>query len=220
MWKRWLDGPTQGAAVRPDGLRVTLKPGDPESLQRVVTELPVVLTLSSADDPELEGIVLPGRVDDVFEILVSPGRYALSVFVFDDDSLTTIAGVGWEHEMPVYPGYDAELSLAVLSGFDELAQVIIGEALGTIVFSTGESIDLSAAFYLLGRDPACDVEVRHDSVSRRHAGLSWTDRGWVVEDCGSVNGTTVNGHFVEAAYLEDGDIVGIGEIWFRLFYAD
>ena len=42
---------------------------------------------------------------------------------------------------------------------------------------------------LLGRAPDCDVELRDDSVSRRHAQLRYRDGAWIIEDLASTNGT-------------------------------
>ncbi|MCO5169140.1 MAG: FHA domain-containing protein [Planctomycetes bacterium] len=46
---------------------------------------------------------------------------------------------------------------------------------------------------LLGRDISADVRIKSDLVSRRHAEIGWTGKGFAVVDLGSVNGTLVNG---------------------------
>jgi transcriptional regulator with PAS, ATPase and Fis domain len=50
----------------------------------------------------------------------------------------------------------------------------------------------AAGAIVIGRDPACDVSLDHERVSRRHVRLTTAPR-WTVEDLGSRNGTQVNG---------------------------
>ena len=47
-------------------------------------------------------------------------------------------------------------------------------------------------------------------VSRRHARICWTGKGFVAVDLTSSNGTLVNGVAVESALISDGDCVRIG----------
>jgi pSer/pThr/pTyr-binding forkhead associated (FHA) protein len=47
--------------------------------------------------------------------------------------------------------------------------------------------------YVIGRDPASDLYVDDDRVSRRHAWLGWSGEGWELIDLGSKNGTYVDG---------------------------
>jgi len=44
----------------------------------------------------------------------------------------------------------------------------------------------------IGRDPACECSVDDDSVSARHARLSYHHHQWWLEDLGSTNGTLLN----------------------------
>jgi len=44
----------------------------------------------------------------------------------------------------------------------------------------------------VGRDPACECPVDDDSVSARHARLSYHHNQWWLEDLGSTNGTLLN----------------------------
>ena len=78
-----------------------------------------------------------------------------------------------------------------------------------VVISEGESLEI-------GRDPSCDLVLQDTSVSRRHARLGWSGRGWTLVDVGSKNGTTVNGVPAQGSELKDGDRIGIGRL-FGLF---
>jgi DNA-binding NtrC family response regulator len=51
-------------------------------------------------------------------------------------------------------------------------------------------------------------------MSGRHATLSRTARGWVVEDHDSKNGTWMNGVQVKRAALKDGDVIELGHTFF------
>jgi hypothetical protein len=44
----------------------------------------------------------------------------------------------------------------------------------------------------IGRDPACEYSINDDSVSARHARLSYHHNQWWLEDLGSKNGTLLN----------------------------
>ncbi|MFJ7160126.1 FHA domain-containing protein [Streptomyces sp. NPDC101118] len=64
--------------------------------------------------------------------------------------------------------------------------------------------------YTLGRDPQGDVVIDDARVSWRHATVSWTGRGWSIEDHGSTNGTYVQGQRVQRAELAAGSAVHLG----------
>ena len=44
----------------------------------------------------------------------------------------------------------------------------------------------------LGRDPGCDIPLLDDTVSTRHAQLTYHHSQWWLEDLASTNGTTLN----------------------------
>ncbi|MEZ6183942.1 MAG: FHA domain-containing protein [Planctomycetota bacterium] len=64
---------------------------------------------------------------------------------------------------------------------------------------------------VVGRQADCDLSIPSGKVSRRHAEIYWK-RGapWIV-DCGSQNGTTVNGRRITGDHeLQSGDEITIG----------
>lgn len=70
----------------------------------------------------------------------------------------------------------------------------------------------------VGRDDSADVRLEHASVSRTHCRF-WTEQGtYYVEDCGSRNGTWVNGLPVVQSKLDRGDRILVGK--FELVVAD
>ncbi|MGW5679586.1 FHA domain-containing protein [Streptomyces sp. NPDC003860] len=64
--------------------------------------------------------------------------------------------------------------------------------------------------YALGRDPQGDVVFEDARVSWRHASISWSGRGWVIEDHGSTNGTYVEGHRIQQTEITAGSAVRLG----------
>jgi hypothetical protein len=51
---------------------------------------------------------------------------------------------------------------------------------------------------LLGRHPACDVQIDNPRVSTEHASVRWVDDRWELRDLGSRNGTLVDGRRLQA----------------------
>lgn len=64
----------------------------------------------------------------------------------------------------------------------------------------------------VGRTPDNHVRINKPTVSRRHAQLSSTDKGWTVKDLRSENGTYVNGEKITERNLTDGDRVHFGTV--------
>ncbi len=58
--------------------------------------------------------------------------------------------------------------------------------------STSETRDFSLPEVIIGRDPACECRVDDETVSIRHARLSFHHNQWWLEDLNSTNGTTLN----------------------------
>jgi len=71
----------------------------------------------------------------------------------------------------------------------------------------------------VGRATDCDLSLGHPSVSKIHAAILMNREGTLlVSDTGSVNGTFINGrriNYGEARQLEDGDVVGFGDVEVR-----
>jgi len=71
----------------------------------------------------------------------------------------------------------------------------------------------------VGRATDCDLSLTHPSVSKIHAAILMNREGTLlVSDTGSVNGTYINGrriNYGEARQLEDGDVVGFGDVEVR-----
>jgi DNA-binding NtrC family response regulator len=61
-----------------------------------------------------------------------------------------------------------------------------------------------------------DLRIAAATLSTEHARVRRVGAGWVVEDCGSTNGTFVNGSRVECCALAEGDLLTVGRSLIRL----
>lgn len=78
---------------------------------------------------------------------------------------------------------------------------------------SGETVPLPAAGLLVGRRPESGLAIADSSVSGKHAELRVDDRGVVVEDLGSTNGTRVGGARIDSPTpLAHGDELRFGNV--------
>src|SRR5438445_5170995 len=96
----------------------------------------------------------------------------------------------------------------------------IGTSGGRVVSLTdGREYVITGTSLVFGREAGCDVVVPGKDVSRRHAEIVHTPRGYLVVDS-STNGTFVNEEQVQGQrILARTDVIRIGEEQFR-FYAE
>lgn len=104
------------------------------------------------------------------------------------------------------------------------AQAKSGKATGNtggrvVSLTDGREYAVAGTSLVFGRDATCDVVVSGKDVSRRHAEIVQTPKGYLVVDS-STNGTFVNEERVEGQrLLARTDVIRIGDENFR-FYAD
>jgi sigma-B regulation protein RsbU (phosphoserine phosphatase) len=73
-------------------------------------------------------------------------------------------------------------------------------------------VDAHGPVITLGRATECTVPIRDRYLSRRHAEIVFAGNEWVVRDCGSVNGTSLNGARIVAPIpLRPGDRIALGD---------
>jgi len=76
-------------------------------------------------------------------------------------------------------------------------------------------IPLDHSPFVIGRKEGSNLFVAAQGVSRKHAEITGAFDGWRIEDCGSTNGTFVNGRRLTANHLlNHGDYITIGGIRF------
>ena len=63
---------------------------------------------------------------------------------------------------------------------------------------------------VIGRTPNCTIRISDYLVSRKHCSLEATPNGILLTDLDSANGTYVNGRRVAKVWLEEGDVITVG----------
>jgi Nif-specific regulatory protein len=63
----------------------------------------------------------------------------------------------------------------------------------------------------IGRDNARELPIDDHLCSRLHARVRCEGQQWLIEDCGSRNGTMLNGQPIQSNLLEPGDVIRVGD---------
>lgn len=61
--------------------------------------------------------------------------------------------------------------------------------------------DIDGQVTNIGRREGSDILLAHESVSRRHAVVLESDKGWIIRDLNSANGTFVDGHRIRGEFV-------------------
>jgi pSer/pThr/pTyr-binding forkhead associated (FHA) protein len=128
--------------------------------------------------------------------------------------------------LPTSPD-DTTVTFQPVEGGSEVAEEEVGVTLPELPQGTGMLVvkrgpNAGSKFMLdtevtrAGRHPESDIFLDDITVSRRHAEFVRRDRGYLVRDVGSLNGTYLNRERIEEAELASGDEVQIGK--FKLVY--
>lgn len=73
-------------------------------------------------------------------------------------------------------------------------------------------VDARGPVISLGRATECTIPIKDRYLSRRHAEIVYESDQWLVRDCGSVNGTMLNGSRLAAPVaLRPGDRIALGD---------
>jgi pSer/pThr/pTyr-binding forkhead associated (FHA) protein len=81
----------------------------------------------------------------------------------------------------------------------------------------GKKIALPDREVTIGRDEDCFIRMASAEVSREHCALIPTDKGLLVRDLGSQNGTIVNNVRIEnETLMQPGDFLQVGPIQFQV----
>lgn len=74
-----------------------------------------------------------------------------------------------------------------------------------------QQVTVAAKRFTIGRLPENDLAIEDSNLSRRHSVIENFDGRFLISDCGSQNGTEVNGLPVAGAVeLQDGDVITLG----------
>jgi hypothetical protein len=82
----------------------------------------------------------------------------------------------------------------------------------------GKELRIDRRDFVIGRDEGCHLRPTSSEVSRRHCEIRIDEAGVpTIRDCGSTNGTFVNGRrVVQATELVSGDVVIVGPLMFEV----
>lgn len=96
---------------------------------------------------------------------------------------------------------------------DACLVVIYGQAIGhKHLLKPGE--------ILIGRSSQAQIQIDHESVSRRHARIVLSDNGVMLSDLGSTNGTYVNDEAITERPLGNGDLIKVGRTILKYLSTD
>ena len=86
----------------------------------------------------------------------------------------------------------------------------------------GQVFPLDGESCTIGRAPKSDIWVHEDGISRNHARIDSSPDGFWLEDCGSANGTFVDGTAITGKHLlTDAEVIQVGaSVWFRYSHTD
>ena len=110
--------------------------------------------------------------------------------------------------------YESTLEVTISRDMGTLIRVAAEQRALMLVLSgprLGHRLVLGDAPVDVGRGSAAGLILDADSVSRKHARIERFGGGHKIVDCGSTNGTYVNGTRVKEQILKDGDRIGIGK---------
>ena len=81
----------------------------------------------------------------------------------------------------------------------------------------GKVIPVTSAEFVIGRDPQCQLRPASPAISKQHCALTVRDAKVFVRDCGSTNGTFINGEQVAAEReVKSGDRLRVGPLEFDI----
>jgi two-component system, cell cycle response regulator len=73
---------------------------------------------------------------------------------------------------------------------------------------------------LIGRSSQAQIQIDHESVSRRHARIMLAETGVMMSDLGSTNGTYVNDEAITERGLTNGDLLKVGRTILKYLSTD
>lgn len=112
----------------------------------------------------------------------------------DENAITRVHARGEDVDPGFLPG-DLRVCLRILKGPSELSVLEIPEAPAYV-----------------GRDHLVTARIRHQTVSRRHAVITFVNHRFHIQDLGSTNGTVLNSQRITESALKDGDIIQFGDV--------
>jgi len=77
-----------------------------------------------------------------------------------------------------------------------------------------QALELRMGVNRIGRDPECEFQIEHSTISSLHCEIALSNDGVYLRDCESTNGTFLNGDAVQDAWLQPGQDFRLGDVEF------
>ena len=123
----------------------------------------------------------------------------------------------WRRQPTIVVTRLEDMALLTLSG---LGTGTVADLKATpILWFEDQRIPMIKPRFVIGRDPACDLQIRDGAISRRHAEILRTDRDWFIKDLESTSGIHYKGMQIDNKRIQDGDVFSIGPYELRFTYA-
>ena len=151
---------------------------------------------AATDDPMAGTLDLQGDGLDSLEPDIGPRTKALPALEVDDEGGGDDDDEGADDANATHAG--PPIKIEIVEGPDK-----------------GKTKKFKGVRMVIGRTPGVDLLLSDQSVSRRHVELVQSDKGVLMRDLGSGNGTKVNGSKVGEKMLEHGDEISIGKTKIR-----
>lgn len=119
-------------------------------------------------------------------------------------------------------GFLVWVVLTLWRDLQQQVRQLSGRAIPTLVLNAPTLVpplthSITTQEVIIGRDPGCDLLISNDTVSARHAKLSFHHKQWWIEDLRSTNGTYLNDEPVQTAtVIISGDDFRLGEVEFQI----
>ena len=134
---------------------------------------------------------------------------------FHIDGVAIVCSI-WRRQATLVVTTLEDMALLTLSG---LGTGTIADLRATpILRFEDQRIPMIKPKFLIGRDPACDLQIRDGLISRRHAEVLRTERGWFIKDLESEAGIHYKGMQIDNKRIEDGDVFSLGPYELRFTY--
>jgi YD repeat-containing protein len=178
------------------------------------------LNMGGRDMPLDQKVVLlgrdPGRSDLVFKEGTVSGRHAQIEFKSDGPVIKDLGSTNGTtiNGRVIKPGEEVRLHPGDKIKLGPEREFIFGVKPEFHFEVNGQAVDLSPGGMKIGRLNDNNLVIADNAVSRHHASIVNTEKGPVITDMGSTNGTYVNGKQIrpnEPVLLKPGDSVQFGK---------
>ena len=86
----------------------------------------------------------------------------------------------------------------------------------TVLNNPGVTYDFDEGSVTIGRGQDCEIPIAQNSVSRKHARLTPTEEGWLLEDLDSHNGLFLHNTRIKSAILKHSTNFRVGDVYLHI----